>query len=145
MRKEITTFIKENKIASFCCVDDNNAPHCFNCFYLFDDQYQLLFFKSSENTQHSKIMATSYRIAGSILPDKLDFITMKGIQFSGIVLTENFPGDIKPEIFYHKKLPFAFAKPGKVWCVQLETIKMTDSTNVFGKKLRWERSEDVPQ
>jgi len=145
MRKEIITFIKENKIACFCCVDENNAPYCFNCFYLFDEQNHLLFFKSSPNTHHSKIMLKSSKIAGSILPDKMDFITLKGLQFTGSVLSQDFPDNINPEIYYHKKLPFAFAKPGKVWCIQLETLKMTDSTNLFGKKLRWEKSENYSE
>jgi uncharacterized protein YhbP (UPF0306 family) len=42
-----------------------------------------------------------------------------------------------------QKIPFALAKPGDVWCIQLEMIKMTDNTQVFGKKLMWNKAELV--
>ena len=139
MEKDISNFIKDNKIASIACVDENNRPYCFNCFYVFDEKNYLLFFKSSLNTHHSKLISNNPYIAGCILPDKIDFISLKGIQFTGRILTEDFPDDINPELYFHKKLPLALAKPGHVWLIQLETVKMTDNTKIFGKKLKWER------
>ena len=143
MKKEISTFIKENKIASIACIDENSNPYCFNCFYIFDETNYLLFFKSSSETYHSKALSKRQNVAGTILPDKIDFIALKGIQFTGTVITENFPGNISPDSYFHKKMPLALAKPGRVWCIQLEMVKMTDNTNIFGKKLRWQKTELV--
>lgn len=143
MKKELINFIKENKIASISCVDSDSKPYCFHCFYVFDEKNYIIFFKSSLNTHHAKLLSNNQNIAGSILPDKIDFLALKGIQFTGTILTSNFPNNINPELYYHKKLPFALAKPGHVWFIRLEMVKMTDNTNIFGKKLRWERAENM--
>ncbi|MEJ6980345.1 pyridoxamine 5'-phosphate oxidase family protein [Pedobacter sp. P351] len=141
MKKEILNFIKENKIATIACSDENNKPYCFHCFYIFDEINNMLFFKSSLNTYHSKAIINNPGIAGSILPNKIDFIALKGIQFTGIILTKDFPDDVNPNHYYHKKLPLALAKPGNVFCIKLEMVKMSDNTNIFGEKLLWQRSE----
>lgn len=141
MQKGIIDFIKENKIATICCTDGDSTPHCFHCFYVLDEDNHLLFFKSSSQTKHSKLLANNPNIAGSILPDKIDLLSLKGIQFSGKIIYSEFPNNIKPDTFYHKKMPFALAKPGHVWCIELTKIKMTDNTKIFGKKLRWEKYE----
>ncbi|UEG49195.1 hypothetical protein LK994_11190 [Ferruginibacter lapsinanis] len=141
MQEGIINFIKENKIATICCTDKDNTPYCFHCFYAFDERNHLLFFKSSSQTLHSTLLAENPIIAGSILPDKNELLSLKGIQLTGKVLYGGFPEYIKPETFYHKKFPFALAKPGDVWCIELTMVKMTDNTNIFGKKLKWEKYE----
>ena len=140
MKKEISDFIKGNKIASIACADSSGRPYCFHCFYVFDEVNCVLFFKSSLNTHHSKLLANNPYVAGSILPSRIDFLALKGVQFTGTIIKDTIPGNINPELFYHKKLPLSLAKPGHVWFLQLEMIKMSDSTNLFGKKLRWERA-----
>ncbi|WP_295654695.1 pyridoxamine 5'-phosphate oxidase family protein [uncultured Mucilaginibacter sp.] len=141
--KHITDFIKQNRILSLCCVDTDSKPYCFHCFYAFDEANHLLFFKSSTDTFHAGILAQNPSVAGSILPENINLIALKGIQLTGTVLYTDIPDHINPESFYHKKFPFALAKPGKVWCIGIDAIKMTDNTNVFGKKLAWQREELV--
>jgi len=136
MKKEISDFIKKNKIAAVSCAGLDVSPYVFHCFYAFDLKNKFLFFKSSPNSFHSSILNDNPKTAGSILPEKINLLALKGIQFTGIILND---GDIDSEYFYHKKFPFAIAKPGKVWCIQLEMIKMTDNTRAFGTKLKWER------
>lgn len=140
MHEEIAAFIKANKVATICCVNEDIAPYCFNCFYTFQEKAHLLLFKSSVNSYHSKLLLKNYQIAGTILPTKLELLSLKGIQFSGRILYDSFPGQVRPEISYHKAYPFAIAKPGQVWCIQLEMVKMTDNTRTFGKKTEWCKS-----
>jgi uncharacterized protein len=140
MKKGISTFIKGNKIASIAYIDEGNKPHSFHCFYVFDEINYLLFFKSSSGTYHAKSLSNNSCIAGSILPHKIDFLALKGVQFTGSIITENIPGNVNPDSYYHKKSPLAIAKPGHVWCIQLQMVKMTDNTNVFGEKLRWQKA-----
>lgn len=137
MLQEIVNFITINKVASICCVDEESVPYCFNCFYSFHSGTQLLFFKSSSDSFHSKLLLKNERISGTILPLKLELLAIKGIQFSGRVLYDSFPEQIRPESHYHKAYPLAIAKPGHVWCIQLERVKMTDNTQIFGKKPEW--------
>lgn len=143
MKNEIVDFIKENRIATICCSDENNAPYCFHCFYAFDEKNYLLFFKSSSQTFHAKLLLENPYIAGSILPGKIELLALKGIQLSGTVLYNKIPDHINPAAYYHKRFPFALAKPGDVWCIQLEMVKMTDNTTVFGRKLIWKIRELV--
>ncbi|MGZ3971746.1 MAG: pyridoxamine 5'-phosphate oxidase family protein [Mucilaginibacter sp.] len=141
MEKRIADFINENKTATICCTDGNNMPYCFHCFYAFDEVNGLLFFKSSADTYHIKLISVNGNIAGSILPEKQEFFALKGVQLTGSVLYGDIPGHHKPETFYHKRFPFALAMPGDVWCIQLEMVKMTDNSRVFGKKLIWKKDE----
>ena len=143
LNEGISKFINENKIAAICCTDSNHKPYCFHCFYVFDAKNHLLFFKSSAQTHHAKLTNENPAVAGSILPQKLEFLALKGIQFTGTVLYTDFPDQINPELYYHERLPLGLAKPGNVYCIQLETIKMTDNSIVFGKKLLWNKLERV--
>ena len=134
---EIADFIKANKIASICCVTEENTPYSFSCFYSFDVSNQLLFFKSSSDTFHGKLLLENPKVSGTILPTALDLLAIQGIQFTGTILYDSFPGNVQPGMSYHKTYPFALAKPGHVWCIQLEQMKMTDNSRVFGRKINW--------
>jgi uncharacterized protein YhbP (UPF0306 family) len=138
-KNPITSFITENKIAAICCTDLDGKPYCFHCFYVFDEKNQLIFFKSSALSVHSQMIVKNPVIAGSILPQRIDLMALKGIQFTGSVLEEDIPGEINPESFYYKRLPLGLTKPGKVYCIQLDTIKMTDNSSIIGKKRNWNR------
>lgn len=141
VNKAIIDFINENQVASICCIDEHNIPHCFHCFYAFDEKNYLLFFKSSRSTIHSKLLTENSNIAGSILPEKLNFMALKGIQLSGRVIYDASSMKLDPGTFYHKKFPLAFAKAGDVWCIELLKLKMSDNTILFGKKINWERNQ----
>lgn len=84
----------------------------------------------------------NHAIAGTVLPDTLNKLMVKGLQFEGKVLD---PADKHAQAagaFYHKKNPLALAIPGFVWAVQINYLKMTDSTLGFGKKIIWERGAE---
>jgi uncharacterized protein YhbP (UPF0306 family) len=36
MNERIADFINHQRVASVCCVDEDNKPHIFSCFYAFD-------------------------------------------------------------------------------------------------------------
>jgi len=146
MNKIITEFIERQKCASVCCLDEKNDPYCFNIFYAFDKVERRLYFKSSHNSNHAQYLLQNKTIAGTILPDKLNLFSIRGVQFTGYV-TDN-PDMVHHHAAeeYHRKFPFALAMPGEVWTIQLETIKMTDNTVGIGKKICWQREnlyEDI--
>ena len=64
---------------------------------------------------------------------------MKGVQFEGIVLGADHPLTRKFSGCYHKKHPMALVIPGVIQTIQINHIKMTDSTKGFGKKITWNR------
>jgi uncharacterized protein len=141
MNPSIIEFINEQKVASVCCLDENGLPHCFSCFYAFNSTDGLLYFKSQASSGHSRMLLNKQDTAGTILPDKLKVLALKGIQFKGAVLDFSDPLCANASSNYHKKFPFALAKSGEVWTIRLDCIKMTDNTKGFGTKIIWERNE----
>jgi uncharacterized protein YhbP (UPF0306 family) len=139
MDKRIIEFIGRQKAASVCCLDEKNNPYCFCIFFVFDEDNQRLYFKSSSSSNHAVYLLMNKRVAGTILPDKLNLLAIRGIQFTGFISNAD---PIHPAAAaYHKKIPLALAMPGDVWAIQLETIKMTDNTIGIGKKILWDRRE----
>lgn len=144
MKEIITAFLEAQTCATVCCISEDNTPYCFNCYYTFNATDGLLYFKSSRDTEHVKILEINPIVAGTILPDKLVKMTTRGIQFTGSVLHGNVLQEKDSANRYYKKFPLAHAVPGQVYTIQLDTIKMTDSTLGFGKKILWARGQSIP-
>ena len=141
MNKTIIQFLCEQNCASICCIDEEGRPYCFSCFYVFNSKQALIYFKSSVNSHHAGLMKKNPFIAGTVLPDKLNTLAIKGIQFEGIVLDTELPEVNRGLNDYFKKYPMALAMPGQIWALQIDRIKMTDNTLGFGKKIIWYRNE----
>ncbi|HEY0732981.1 MAG TPA: pyridoxamine 5'-phosphate oxidase family protein [Chitinophagaceae bacterium] len=142
MNERITEFIEDQTVATVACIDSEQKPYCFSCFYAFDKEKSLLYFKTSANTNHVQMLNNNKHVAGTIQPDKLNRLAIKGIQFTGTVI-DTVEQQSNASALYHKKYPFALAMPGEVWTIQLESIKMTDNTLAFGKKILWSISDPV--
>ena len=142
MDQRIIQFIKGQQAASICCQDAEGHPYCFTTFFAFDADRQLLFYKSSADAYHAHVMEPGHRVAGTILPDQLNRLAIKGVQFTGTVLPLNDPLSNAGSVYY-TRYPFAIAMPGDLWTVQLEMVKFTDNTLGFGKKTLWRREEEL--
>jgi uncharacterized protein YhbP (UPF0306 family) len=136
--KEILGFIAENKVATICCVD-NNAPYCFNCYYSFMEKEGILVYKSSIGTHHEGLLNKNGQVAGTIIPEQLEVAVIKGIQFQGELLTDSFDLTMKASAAYYLKFPFALAVPGKIYAIEMQTMKFTDNTKGFAHKQAWSR------
>lgn len=145
MDETIIQFLEQQNCASVCCIDEEGKPYCFSCFYAFNRQEGLIYFKSSANSHHARLMKNNPVVAGTVLPDKLNLLTIKGIQFEAIVLDTQLPLVKKGVTSYFKKHPAALVMPGEIWALQIEHIKMTDSTLGFGKKIIWNRAEKMEE
>ncbi len=141
MTDKINEYIKEQACASVCCVDEQGQPYCFSCFYVYNSNEQLLYYKSSANTQHALILSRNPAVAGTILPDKLSRLHVRGLQFEGILLPTDHPSAKAAASFYYRKNPGALAIAGEVWTLQINAVKFTDSSLGFGKKLNWSRED----
>lgn len=143
MNTLIEQFIQQQTCATICCTDDEGNPYCFTCFFAFNVNSAVIYFKSSPASYHAALLRNRRLVAGTILPDKLSKLVVKGIQFEGEVLP---PDDVltrQAYSTYHKKHPLALTVQGEMWALQLNRIKMTDSTQGFGKKIAWSRQEEV--
>lgn len=77
------------------------------------------------------------------MPDNLNVLHVKGVQFEGILLEQDHPLANNISGYYHKKHPMALVLPGEIWAVQINNIKMTDNSVGFGKKIKWSRIEKI--
>jgi uncharacterized protein len=143
MNEKIVDFIMHQRLANICCVDEKNFPYCFSCFYAFDKVRELFYFKSGADAHHCQIFKQNSIVAGTIQPDKLNPLAVRGIQLTGQILLPKNELCLKADAIYHQRYPFALAMPGTIWTLQPEIIKMTDNTLSFGKKLHWRLHELV--
>jgi uncharacterized protein len=137
MNPRIEQFMDRQRVATFCCVDEAHQPYCFTCFYVLDKEHHLLIFKSGMATTHAQLLMKNPSIAGTIQPEKLNPLAIKGVQFRGKVIFDDIMRQAAKTL-YHKKYLFASTVPGEIWCVQLDSVKMTDNTLHFAKKILWE-------
>ena len=107
----IVHFIEKQNSATICCTGNAGNPYCFSCYYAINLKDGLLYFKSSVEAYHSILLKENPVIAGTILPDSLNKLKIKGVQLKGEVFT-----------------------------IRLDSIKMTDSARIFGKKIFWNRT-----
>lgn len=143
MNDTIIKFLEKQTCATICCVDEGGKPYCFSCFYAFNAEEGLIYFKSSAESYHSILMKKNSFIAGTILPDKLKTLVVKGVQFEGDVVGTDDSLMKQASAYYHKRHPLALAMSGDIWIIQMNNIKMTDSTMGFGKKITWSSDEKV--
>lgn len=138
MEKEFADFIAECKVATVCCVD-NGVPYCFNCYYAFIEEEGLLIYKSSLGTKHEEILKYNKIVAGTIIPEEIVLAIIRGIQYEGILLDDDFQLNLKASAAYYLRFPFAMAIPGKLYVLALSAIKYTDNTKGFGYKKQWKK------
>ena len=138
--QEIIDFISDNHVATICCTE-NNTPWCFNCLYSILDTDGYLVFKSSLNTRHGILLENNNKIAGSILPDLFDASAIQGIQFEGVVIEDGESAISGAATAYYSKYPMAMPMPGKLWIIELKTLKFTDNTQGFGYKNSWKKQQ----
>lgn len=143
MNRTIAQFIQQQKVATICANQPNLAPYCFNCMYVFHLQDAVIYYKSSGDAYHSSFMTENAVVAGTILPDKINFLGLQGIQFEGELIPKHSSLYLHATSRYYAKMPMALAMPGDIWAIQLNHLKMTDNTKLFGKKLQWNREVAV--
>lgn len=138
MDKKIIEYVNKNKVLTIATSVDNQ-PYCAICFYVFDAENNILIFLSDDVTRHISEALKNNLVAGTITTKVTTVAKIQGVQFTGEFIN---PEKLQIDDFYSKyysKFPFAKAKPSPIWGIKLITIKMTDNTLGFGKKLLWER------
>ena len=140
MDKKICDFLDKNSLLSIATCS-NNIPSSATCFYAFNEDLNYLVIKSGETTKHISNALINNNVAGTILPKIVKLSEIKGIQFSGTFI--NPIGDVLGQLkkTYYKTYPFALVMEGKIWGIELPSIKMTDNTFGFGKKIVWNKED----
>ncbi len=141
VQTSIKDFLSQNKISTVCFVDQELKPYCINCFYVYDEESNALVFKSSYGTKHDVLVKPGAAVAGTVVPESVSVLSLKGIQFSGQLMDPKEMDQYKLSSRYVKEFPMSLALPGYVWAVKLSFLKYTDNTLGFGNKTIWEAAE----
>jgi uncharacterized protein len=136
--KEIVHLLKSCKVATLCCAR-NNVPHCFNCFIALVEDDSILVFKSSDDTEHVRMLHENGLVAGTVLSEKNDALNNSGMQFLG-ALVNDAPALTKARVAYYKRFPFAAAIAGTVFAVPLAEVMFSKTTLGIRTKIRWQRN-----
>lgn len=139
LKPNIIRYLLKQTCATICCVNDDNNPYCFSCFYVFNAVDGLMYFKSSANTHHAGLLSAKSFVSGTVLPDTLNKLIVKGVQFQGEVVYANDTLAKNAASIYHAKMPMAMAMKGDVFTIRIDSIKMTDSGRLLGSKQHWQR------
>jgi uncharacterized protein YhbP (UPF0306 family) len=143
MDKKISTYIKaQTALTMATCAE--GMPYCATCFYAYIEEGNLLIFKSDAETKHISDALSNNQVAGSILVDKTEIGKIKGIQFNGTFITPKDAQLKDAQKAYYFKYPYAAAMKGDLWAIELTSVKFTDNTLGFGKKLIWEKNIESP-
>ena len=106
-------------------------------FYALDPSNHSLIFASDEETEHIQNIMRNNFVAGTIALETKVVGRIKGLQIKGSVqkciTTEE-------ENWYYDRFPYAKVMKPILWKLKFESIKMTDNTLGFGKKLFWSLS-----
>jgi uncharacterized protein YhbP (UPF0306 family) len=142
MDQTIIDFLQKQTCATICCTDETGRPYCFSCYYACNPKLGLLYFKSSDDSYHSGLMAKNRILSGTILPDKLNKLMTRGVQWNGELTDHTDPLAENAFVNYHKKFPMALVMKGHIFTVRLDDIKMTDSKLGKVKKILWKRAQE---
>src|SRR5690606_25836528 len=118
INESILEFLQKQSFATICYTD-GESPFCFNCYYAINEERGLLYFKTSSSARHSTILLQHRKVSGTVLPDKVDRIMTKGVQFTGEVLIADEEMMKEASKLYHRRMPMALAMNGVVFVVRL--------------------------
>ena len=117
----------------------NNVPHCFSCFFALVEADACLVFKSSEESEHVKVLKQNGLVGGTVLTAKTDALNNEGMQFHGALVEDDLIY-AKARDAYYKRFPFAMAVAGSLFVVQLTDVKHSKTTLGMRHKTSWQRS-----
>lgn len=137
--EHIFNFIDSAKVATICGVNINN-PYCFNCFYSFIRDYPGIVFKSSDSSEHTKILKLNASVAGTIYTCNTPGIDNAGLQFKGEI-SYNKSYTKNASRFYYRRFPYAALLPGSLCVLLFQELKFTETVNAIRTKRTWINKE----
>lgn len=136
--ERIVKFIEAASVLNFA-TSVKDAPYCASVYFAYEPTHHWFIFKSDPDTKHIEQALQNTAVAGTILPDKIDKLVVKGIQFTGTFMQPDSGTLDLAKSVYLKKYPIATIFRGDIWIVEVHKIKYTDNTPIVGKKILWER------
>lgn len=124
------------------CTGQGDSLWAANCFYVLDEQHVALWLMTQPDTRHGELMRRNPRVAGTVTTATRSVMKIQGVQFSGEILQPQGERLQQGISAYQQQFPVARAMNAPLWEIRLDTLKMTDNTLGFGKKIHWSRNID---
>jgi uncharacterized protein YhbP (UPF0306 family) len=151
----VASFLAAHHVMSLA-TSGPSGPHAANLFYACDGL--ALVWVSEPDTQHSRNIETSSRVAATIAPDYSDFATIRGVQISGTALRIVVADErIRQLTLLEMRFPFlrqlavgpeklqqAYARIS-VYRLEPARMVMIDNTKGFGHKETIELAPEFPK
>lgn len=132
--KKIVAFIEKHHLLTLATSKDN-IPYCASCFFAFIEASPTFVFATDEHTRHGQEALANPHVAGTVALETNILGKVQGIQFTGLFREA---GGEESKVYF-KKFPYALAMNPKLWSIEIETIKFTDNTMGFGRKIEYKR------
>lgn len=133
----IEKFIGKHHVLTLATATREGAPYCCNLFYAYDKAGKAFVFTSGTDTRHARMLACNARTAASIVLETRVVGKVQGLQITG----RTTPATEGDKTLYIKRFPYAALAELNLWRMEADTMKLTDNTLGFGKKLIWQRQE----
>lgn len=121
------------------CAGDAADLWCASCFYAFDAADMAFYLMTEAETRHGVLMQRFPRVAGTVAGQPKQVALLRGVQFSGEILSLSGEEEQAARRLYIRRFPVAKLMPAPIWRLSLHQLKMTDNRLGFGKKLYWSR------
>lgn len=129
---KIVNFITKHHLLTLA-TSFENTPYCASCFFVFEKEAPCFIIATDEKTRHGREALLNPKVAGTIALETNIVGKIQGIQFSGSFRVAS----TSEKMTYFKRFPYALAMNPSLWSIDIDTIKFTDNTLGFGKKLEY--------
>ncbi|MDD4506384.1 MAG: pyridoxamine 5'-phosphate oxidase family protein [Sulfurospirillaceae bacterium] len=133
---KIVNFINKHHLLTLA-TSCENKPYCASCFFVFEQKVPCFVIATDEKTRHGSEALLNPRVAGTIALETNMVGKIQGIQFNGTFRVAT----VGEKMTYFKRFPYALAMNPSLWSIDIETMKFTDNTLGFGKKLEYLKSQ----
>lgn len=130
----ITRFITRHHVLTLA-TSSGEGLWCSNMFYAYLRDENVFVFTSDDRTRHVREMAANPRVAASVVLETRTVGKVQGLQITGKV--QRAPTDGKYRAAYLRRFPYAAVAELHLWILRPDSMKLTDNTLGFGKKIAW--------
>ncbi len=134
---KIVAFVKRHHVMTLATVGDEGRPWVAHAFYAWMAREGWFVFMNNPATRHGTEMAANPRVAAAIALETRVVGRLQGLQIEGgVALAEGEELDAARRA-YLRRFPYATVMEQPVWVLRPTSMKLTDNTLGFGKKLTW--------
>ena len=129
--ERVVSFIEQHHVMSLATTFASELSVC-SLFYVFDVATLSFVVASAESTQHIAHILQNNSVAGNIVLETKKIGEIKGLQFQGNFLHNP---SLRLKASYFKRFPYAVAMNPTLWQIKLCSVKLTDNSLGFAKKI----------